>query len=82
MKNMKIEINAEQPLDEVVKELERLGYKCVNLGHEDDSWDVFADFDIMAWSNSTTDDDSFEPTTLTDLLAMRDEMFKNKILEQ
>ena len=25
-KNMKIEINSEQPLDEVVKELERLGY--------------------------------------------------------
>lgn len=25
-KNMKIEINDEQPLDEVVKELERLGY--------------------------------------------------------
>lgn len=27
MKNMKIEINAEQPLDDVVKELERLGFK-------------------------------------------------------
>ena len=26
-KNMKIEINQEQPLDEVVRELERLGYK-------------------------------------------------------
>ena len=26
MKNMKIEVNAEQPLDEIVKELERLGY--------------------------------------------------------
>lgn len=26
-KNMKIEINNEQPLDEVVRELERLGYK-------------------------------------------------------
>ena len=25
-KNMKIEINSEQPLDEVVRELERLGY--------------------------------------------------------
>lgn len=28
MKNMKIEINKDQPLDEVVSELERLGYKC------------------------------------------------------
>ena len=26
-KNLKIEVNAEQPLDEIVKELERLGYK-------------------------------------------------------
>ena len=71
MENMKIEINAEQPLDEVVKELERLGYKCVNLGHEDDSWDVFADVDIMAWSNSTTDDDSFKPTTIQQLREMK-----------
>lgn len=27
MKNMKIEINADQPLDEVVMELERLGFE-------------------------------------------------------
>ena len=27
--NMKIEINSEQPLDEVVKELEHLGYKII-----------------------------------------------------
>lgn len=27
-KNMKIEINDQQPLDEVVRELERLGYIC------------------------------------------------------
>lgn len=26
-KNMKIKVNAEQPLDEVVRELERLGYQ-------------------------------------------------------
>ena len=26
--NMKIEVNEDQPLDEIVKELERLGYKC------------------------------------------------------
>lgn len=30
-KNMKIEINESQPLDEVVKELERLGYKRNDL---------------------------------------------------
>lgn len=29
LKNMKIAINDQQPLDEVVKELERLGYKEV-----------------------------------------------------
>ena len=27
-KNMKIAINNQQPLDEVVRELERLGYEC------------------------------------------------------
>lgn len=33
-KNMKIEINESQPLDDVVKELERLGYRwCVDTKH-------------------------------------------------
>ena len=32
-KNMKIEINEEQPLDEVVRELDRLGYRS-NEDHE------------------------------------------------
>ena len=27
-KNLKIEVNAEQPLDEIVNELERLGFVC------------------------------------------------------
>ena len=34
MKNIKIEINDEQPIDEVVKELERLGF-CYNCGCDD-----------------------------------------------
>ena len=33
-KNMKIEVNAEQPLDDIVGELERLGYRwCVDTKH-------------------------------------------------
>lgn len=31
-KNMKIEINEAQPLDDVVKELDRLGYSSWNIG--------------------------------------------------
>ena len=37
-KNMKIEINKEQPLDDVVKELERLGYENQTTSHFDMSW--------------------------------------------
>ena len=33
-KNMKIEINQDQPIEDVVKELERLGY-CYNCGCDD-----------------------------------------------
>lgn len=36
-KNMKIEINEQQSIDEVVKELERLGYGYWGLD-ENDSW--------------------------------------------
>ena len=32
-KNMKIEINQDQPLDEVVKELKRLGYELTGLAY-------------------------------------------------
>lgn len=37
-KNMKIEINDEQPLDEVVKELERLGYKPSIIYEKDNNY--------------------------------------------
>ena len=30
-KNMKVEINDQQPLDEVVSELERLGYRIIGI---------------------------------------------------
>ena len=32
-KNMKMEINKDQPLDEVVKELKRLGYELTGLAY-------------------------------------------------
>jgi len=43
IKNMNIEINSEQPLDEVVKELERLGYVKDKL-----SWD-----NLIKWHSCT-----------------------------
>ena len=61
MKNMKIEINAEQPLDEVVRELERLGYvKDCDYGKKfvyangDGSFDCFIGNTCHDWYSITT----------------------------
>lgn len=70
-KNMKIEINESQNLSDVVGELKRLGFKSVNLGHEDESWDVLVDVEIVAWCQSTSNDDSFELTTLQQIKEMK-----------
>ena len=46
--NMKIEVNEDQPLDDVVSELERLGYsldKQFHNGHKSKS--------ILTWDNGT-----------------------------
>lgn len=67
--NMKIQINEQQPLDEVVKELERLGYKkrCITVGkprfvstENNGFYDVF----FIDYYNFR------ESTTLTQLKAM------------
>lgn len=70
-KNMKIEINESQNLSDVVGELKRLWFKSVNLGHEDESWDVLVDVEIVAWCQSTSNDDSFELTTLQQIKEMK-----------
>lgn len=69
MKNMKIEINEQQPLEDVVKELERLGikmlfnpkiglnFKCVSV------YGGFADFHL--WKNP-----NHKLTTLAELKEM------------
>lgn len=67
-KNMKIEINEQQPLDEVVKELERLGYKpwCVE----------YAGVSIVVTNekgNCTTfHNDIWDSETLTTLAELKD----------
>lgn len=53
MKSMKIKINAEQPLKEVVKELERFHgkrFEFVNLEAESDLWLLFNSFNVTGWS--------------------------------
>ena len=56
-KNMKIEINKDQPLDEVVRELERLGYKKAGwIGYRNTSFittcklGFYTDHAISFWS--------------------------------
>lgn len=56
-KNMKIEINDQQPLDEVVSELERLGYKKAGwIGYRNTSFittcklGFYTDHAISFWS--------------------------------
>ena len=66
-KNMKIEINQDQPLDDVVRELERLGFKmeadCKNVNH------------IETYSDGTYDKYIFSTehidTTLAELKEMK-----------
>lgn len=82
MKNMKIEINTEQPLNEVVKELERLGYKKWRWGGFID--ERFGDYSIRAIDNGTftdmkskqTYDHGYKLTTLAELHLMSVEQLK------
>lgn len=70
-KNMKIEINESQPLDDVVMELERLGF-CYNCGCDDvDAKMVTANNHFMQYDiyNHVTDWEI--NTTLTELKAMK-----------
>lgn len=50
-KNMKIEINAEQPLDDVVKELERLGFRVGFYSEYPKSIETYSDgeFDMYCF---------------------------------
>lgn len=67
--NMKIEINEHQLLDEVVKELERLGYVSEeNKTEKDDKAIMVIGGKYFGWWHA--DNWSIHPTTLTQLKAM------------
>ena len=67
-KNMKIEINDEQPLGEVVRELERLGYGQCFASIQYCKFIICRDFGVFFDSNG--DDHNFKLTTLSDLKNM------------
>ena len=70
--NMKIEINEQQPLDEVVRELERLGYKKLFDGYVDGAVEVLT-YKNKGWFNryfESIKDKDYTLTTLAQLKAM------------
>ena len=70
-KNMKIEISESQPLDDVVMELERLGF-CYNCGCDDvDAKMVTANNHFMQYDIYDHVTDWEINTTLTELKAMK-----------
>ena len=73
MKNMKIEINEQQPLDEVVRELERLGFQN-NTTHQCDYGCIYAGEDPfsdgLSFSNRDSSINWGELTTLAELKEM------------
>lgn len=81
-RNMKILITPEQPLDEVVKELERLGYKKWRWGGF--IIDAFCNCSIRTFDNGGFTymkskqiyDYGYELTTLTELRSMKVEPLK------
>ena len=79
MKNMKIKVETdelgESNLDEIVVELERLGYKKVGwLNHQKE---VVATFETGVYSNfNYFYNDTHKPTTLTELRSMNIETLK------
>ena len=73
-KNLKIEINETQPINVVLKELERLGYKPLNTQAIKDwhKW-LVADYDgvILGWNDaSILGDGYYETVTLEQIKEM------------
>lgn len=71
-KNMKIEINDEQPLDEIESELRRLGYFCVAFYDEENLIGVNVKNKIATsfTLEETLPDSHWKLTTLTELKQM------------
>lgn len=72
-KNMKIAITPEQPLDEVVKELERLGYK---IDFTTNCKPFFVETErikrLNGWVYSVRDEDDFDEDNLTTLTQLKE----------
>lgn len=79
-KNMKIEITDGVQLKAVCDVLQSMGYKRNNKQRRGRVRYVIADDDgvVTNWFRDT-DFDFYKPTSLTDLLAMRDKQFMEKI---
>lgn len=75
-RNMKIEINKSQQLDEVVRELERIHgveFKFTALANDPDLWILFNSSRVSGWSLSCDLDlfEDYKSTTLTELKEMK-----------
>lgn len=74
-KNMKIAVTADQPLDEIVKELERIHgkkFKFINLKANSDLWIIFNEAEASGWSCDCDLDlfMDYKTTTLAELKEM------------
>ena len=73
-KNIKVEINKEQPLDEVVRELERLGYNsnCVYFGCDSKIKTVTTSKQTKSYEKSTVGNIGVLPQILTTLSELKE----------
>ena len=77
-KNIKVEINKEQPLDELLRELERLGYKPLNKVAIKPNYHLWlvADRDgfILGWRNALIlGDNYYKTTTLAEIKELKND---------
>ena len=82
-KNMKIAISDEQPLDEVVKELELIGYEKYSWYGLDEishivTWDdgTYSDYSLYGLNKVGELEQGYEETNLTELRSMSIETLK------
>ena len=69
-KNMNIEINEDQPLDEVVRELGRLGYGCLGLTYGLPARSLVTVNGVSYTDIRSADSNNFKTTTLQQLKEM------------
>ena len=69
-RNIKIEVNENQPLDEIVRELERLGYRCYGYLTSDDICILAQDDGYIIGCDFEVDNKCWKLTTLTELKEM------------